>query len=147
MINLLPDSVSSECKKLIFSMLQINPKKRATIEQILESPWLEKTRTLTPVMPDESQVRTSLVDSLPHLHYHKSKKKINQSSCSNFQHIKQSSFSKSNYGSKKRSSINPKHNAIPIPMKKKPTPANSRLCRSKFTSIKSHSNCLNLVNK
>lgn len=143
----LPDEISPECKYLIFSMLQVNPKKRPTIDQILESSWLQKTRNMTLIMPDDSKYKCSLVDSLPKLNNHKSNKKTNHSMSSSLQNIKQNAFQKLNPKGKKRSSTNPQPNLIGLSSKKLPPRINGYINRNVHSNIKSHSNCFNLVNK
>lgn len=140
----LPDSVSYDCKNLIFSILQVNPKKRPTIEQILESQWLQKTRNMTPIIPDESQTRTSLVDSLPKLSNNKQIKKNYHSLSSSLQNIKPNTFPKLKSKAKLRSSTIPKPNCS---SKKLPPRKNEHISRSVLSNIQSHSNCLNIVNK
>jgi serine/threonine-protein kinase Chk2 len=49
------DNISGSAKNLIFNMLMVNSKKRYTIEQCLEHPWLtEKSETLSKYLKESN---------------------------------------------------------------------------------------------
>nr|CAI5861153.1 unnamed protein product [Callosobruchus analis] len=54
----LPDHLSSEAKDLINSLLQKNPKDRITLDQILEHPFLKRTRNVASHLNHDSGIHT-----------------------------------------------------------------------------------------
>lgn len=148
----LPETISLDCKKLILSMLQINPKRRPSIEQIMESEWVQRTKKMKLIMPDESQTRQSLIESLPMLHNRKQSKAINYSFSSTLHSIKAGAFKDLNHRAKissnpnsKSSSISNLNKGIRLPSRK--VPSVNAFVGKKSKPNKSYLTCSSFVNK
>ncbi|KAJ3304524.1 Map microtubule affinity-regulating kinase [Kappamyces sp. JEL0829] len=69
----IPDFVSADCRDFISKLLVINPKKRSTLAQLYDHPWLSSTitfleplsETFDPFRPkDETQMDTKVLDTM-----------------------------------------------------------------------------------
>lgn len=60
----LQNTLSTEAKNMIFQLLQVNPKKRITLEQIQQHPWIKKKESLSKIKILEEEKLFPLVPSV-----------------------------------------------------------------------------------